>query len=92
MKISYPSAMTRGGARESRNQITDMLISIVVAQLVIPQRSDHVIFHRIASYVRSPRQLLPASQALARQTTLRHRIVHREQRLQRLGQFSTGCA
>lgn len=69
-----------------------MLVSIIVAQLVIPQSSDHVIFHRVAGYVRSPSQLLPAGHTLARQTTLRHCVMRREKRLQGLGQFSTSCA
>jgi len=67
------------------NVITNVLVSVIVARLVISHSSDHMIFNSVAGNVRSPCQLFPPSQALACQAALRHRIMYGEEGLQGLG-------
>lgn len=71
--------------------ITNVLVPVIVARLVIPQCGDHMILNGIAGDVRGPRQLFPSSQALACQATLRHCVVHGEKCLQGLGELGTSC-
>lgn len=72
--------------------ITNVFVPVVIARLVIPQSSDHVILNGIAGDVRRPRQFLPSSQALTGEPALGHRVMHGEKSLQGLGQLGASRA
>ena len=60
-----------------------MFFHVVVEDLVVLHGGDDVLLHRVTGDVRGPRKFLPAGEALRRHSALGHRVVDRQQSLQR---------